>query len=191
MSSVCVVIPTYNEADNLASLVVRIFDLNIDGLRLIIVDDSSPDGTGELARSLSLEYEIKVISRPSKEGLGTAYKEGFGFALSTDCNFVIQMDADLSHRPEYIPEMLELLKKYDVVVGSRYVDGGVTDQGWSRSRSILSGVGNFGIKLVAGINVNDATSGFKAFRIERYSLGKYSVQRIRVSSGGCISLSKT
>ena len=119
MSSVCVVIPTYNEADNLASLVVRIFDLNIDGLRLIIVDDSSPDGTGELARSLSLEYEneIKVISRSSKEGLGTAYKKGFGFALSTDCNFVIQMDADLSHRPEYIPEMLELLKKYDVVVG--------------------------------------------------------------------------
>ena len=184
MSSVCVVIPTYNEADNLASLVARIFDLNIDGLRLLIVDDSSPDGTGELARSLSLEYEneIKVISRSSKEGLGTAYKEGFGFALSTDCNFVIQMDADLSHRPEYIPEMLELLKKYDVVVGSRYVDGGVTDQGWSRSRSILSGVGNFGIKLVAGINVNDATSGFKAFRIS--SLNVIPWENIRCKGFG-------
>ena len=167
MSSVCVVIPTYNEADNLTNLVSRLFDLNIDGLCLIIVDDSSPDGTGELARSLSNKYEndIEVISRPSKDGLGTAYKEGFEFALSTDCNFVIQMDADLSHRPEYIPEMLSLLKNFDVVVGSRYVDGGVTDQGWGKGRKILSGVGNVGIKLVSGISVNDATSGFKAFRI--------------------------
>lgn len=161
------VIPTYNEAENLSILVHKLFDLSIDGLGLIIVDDSSPDGTGELAESLSFKYgnAISVISRPKKDGLGTAYKEGFELALSLGCEVVIQMDADLSHRPEYIPEMLSMLGKYDVVVGSRYIDGGGTDEEWGLGRKILSGVGNFGIKLVSGIKVKDATSGFKAFRI--------------------------
>ena len=161
------VIPTYNEAENLSTLVHRLFDLRIDGLGLIIVDDSSPDGTGELAESLSLKYgnAISVISRPKKDGLGTAYKEGFELALSLGCEAVIQMDADLSHRPEYIPKMLSMLGKYDVVVGSRYIDGGGTDDKWGLGRKILSSVGNFGIKLVSGIKVKDATSGFKAFRI--------------------------
>ena len=161
------VIPTYNEAENLPSLVHRLFDLNIDGLGLIVIDDSSPDGTGELAKSLSAKYEnaITVISRPSKEGLGTAYKAGFKLALHLGCDAVIQMDADLSHRPEYIPEMLSLLGKYDVVVGSRYIEGGGIDDKWGLRRKVLSGVGNFGIKLVSGIQVRDATSGFKAFRI--------------------------
>ena len=161
------VIPTYNEAENLSTLVHRLFDLSIDGLGLIIVDDSSPDGTGKLAESLSVRYgnSIRVISRPLKDGLGTAYKEGFDLALSLGCDAVIQMDADLSHRPEYIPKMLSMLGKYDVVVGSRYIDGGGTDEEWGLGRKILSGVGNFGIKLVSGIKVKDATSGFKAFRI--------------------------
>ena len=119
---VAVVVPTYNEAENLPELFARLSSLGIPGMCLIIVDDGSPDGTAELASSLETEFagSVEVVQRGSKQGLGTAYVEGFGRALALDAACVVQMDADLSHSPEYIPDMLAALATADVVVGSRY-----------------------------------------------------------------------
>lgn len=164
--TVAVVVPTYNEAENLPELARRLFALDIPGLKLIIVDDNSPDGTGEVARGLSeqLDGRLEVIQRQGKQGLGTAYVAGFSQALAQGARYVFQMDADLSHAPEYIPAMLEKLEQADVVVGSRYTRGGGVDREWSLKRRLLSYFANLGIRLVAGLRVKDATSGFKGFR---------------------------
>ena len=168
---VAIVVPTYNEAENLPELFSRLSSLGIPGMRLIIVDDGSPDGTAELASSLETEFagSVDVVQRGSKQGLGTAYVEGFGRALSMDAACVVQMDADLSHSPEYIPDMLEALATADVVVGSRYAKGGGVDDTWGLSRRLLSSLGNLGIRLVGGLSVRDATSGFKAYRASALS----------------------
>jgi dolichol-phosphate mannosyltransferase len=163
---VAVVVPTYNEAANLPELAERIFALGISNARLIVVDDSSPDGTAQLARELSRKFDgrVEVIQRPGKQGLGTAYVQGFSRALAEGADYVLQMDADLSHAPEYIPSFLEALKDADVVVGSRYARGGGVDKKWSLKRRLLSSSANLGIRTAAGLRVKDATSGFKAFR---------------------------
>ena len=163
---VAVVVPTYNEAENLPELVSRLFSLDLDDLWLYIVDDGSPDGTAEVARELSGEYHnrIEVISRSGKQGLGTAYTTGFARALSAPVDYVVQMDADLSHVPEEIPHMLAKLDRFDVAVGSRYTSGGGLDPDWSANRRMLSGCGNHLIRAVTGVRVRDVTSGFKAYR---------------------------
>ena len=167
-SLITVVIPTYNEADNLPILLSSLFGLKIPNLHLVIVDDGSPDRTGELAKSIALELygTVKVIQRGSKKGLGTAYVEGFKEALLMESDIIIQMDADLSHKLQYVPEFLKALEKSDVVVGSRYISDGGVSETWSISRRILSSLGNFGIRIASGVKVQDATSGFKAFRAE-------------------------
>ena len=164
--SLTIVVPTYNEADNLHELVHRIFSLGIPNTRLIIVDDNSPDGTAKVAKELSKEFNgrLEVIERDSKLGLGTAYIDGFTRALESEADFVVQMDADLSHPPEYLPSFIAALDDADVVVGSRYVSGGSVDPNWSVNRRFLSYFANLGIRTVAGLKVKDATSGFKAFR---------------------------
>ena len=163
---VAAVVPTYNEADNLSDLVERLFSLSLDGLRLIVVDDGSPDGTGGLAIQLArrLGADMEVIQRGEKRGLGTAYVAGFSRALAEGADCVLQMDADLSHDPGSIPGILDQLREADVVVGSRYVPGGRADPGWGPLRRLLSIAGNRGIRRLAGLTVHDATSGFKAFR---------------------------
>ncbi len=163
---VAVVSPTYNEAENLPELASRLFALELGDMRLYIVDDSSPDGTGDVARRLSERYDgrIELVSRPAKMGLGSAYADGFERALRRDVDFVAQMDADLSHPPEDLPLMLQMLERRDVVVGSRYTPNGGVDPNWSAGRRALSGVGNALIRLVTGVRVRDATSGFKAYR---------------------------
>lgn len=163
--TVAVVVPTYNEADNLALLAERIFQLKIPNTKLIVVDDGSPDGTGELANKLNRQFKhnIAVIQRGQKLGLGTAYVAGFSLALSEEADYVVQMDADLSHSPEYIPDLLRRLNEADIVIGSRYISGGSVDKTWNVMRKLLSFVGNLGIRLITGLNVKDATSGFKAF----------------------------
>ena len=168
---VAVVVPTYNEAENLPELFARLSSLGIPGVRLIIVDDGSPDGTAELASSLESGFagSVEVVQRGSKQGLGTAYVEGFGRALASGASRVVQMDADLSHSPEYVPAMLSALCDADVVVGSRYAKGGGVDDSWGFSRRLLSSLGNLGIRLVGGLAVRDATSGFKAFRASALS----------------------
>ena len=165
---VAVVVPTYNEADNLPELSRRLFALGIGDLRLYVVDDGSPDGTADVARALSEHYDgrVHVISRPGKQGLGTAYIAGFRRALDDGSDFVVQMDADLSHPPEQIPAMLESSDKADVVVGSRYTACGRVDPSWSLKRRLLSAFGNHTIRLVTGVSVRDATSGFKLFKAE-------------------------
>lgn len=162
------VLPTYNEAENVEEVVDRIFALGVPSARIIVVDDSSPDGTASVVERLAEKYcrRLELISRPRKMGLGTAYVEGFSRALATGTDYVVQVDADLSHGPEHIPHLLSALDGSDVAVGSRYVHGGRIDKGWSLHRRLLSSVANWGVRLVSGIKVKDATTGFKAFRAE-------------------------
>ena len=165
---VAVVSPTYNEADNLPELAQRLFALDIPNLRLYIVDDGSPDGTAEVARQLSEKRGggIEVISRAGKQGLGTAYVAGFSKALNDGCDYIVQMDADLSHEPETAPDMLRKLANADVVVGSRYTERGGVDPEWSLKRRFISAFGNHTIRLVTGLKPKDVTSGFKAYRAD-------------------------
>ena len=165
-ASVSVVVPTYNEAANLPELARRLFSLGFQDLTLVIVDDSSPDGTVDVALRLSEEYHgsVQVIKRPRKQGLGTAYPAGFARALDDGADFIVQMDADLSHAPEEVPSMLRLLEHSDVVIGSRYIEGGGVAADWSLWRRFLSSVANVAIRAIAGLRVKDATSGFKVYR---------------------------
>lgn len=164
--SVSVVVPTYNETENIPTLAQRLFGLGIPDLRLVIVDDGSPDGTAQVARELSGRYtnRITVIEREGKQGLGTAYVVGFKKALELGANYIVQMDADLSHSPEYVPEMLRQLDNADVVVGSRYTEGGGVDADWNLKRRFLSSFANRTIRAITGLKVKDVTSGFKAYR---------------------------
>ena len=163
-----IVVPTYNEAENLPLLAERIFSLGVPDMRIIVVDDNSPDGTADVARALRDHYgsRLDIIERSAKNGLGTAYKVGFRQAIEQDANYVIQMDADLSHAPEYIPEFLKELERADVVVGSRYTAGGGVDKEWRFRRHLLSALANYGIRAVVGLKVRDSTTGFKAFRAD-------------------------
>ena len=163
---VAVVVPTYNEAENLPLLAERLIALDIPDLTLIVVDDGSPDGTGDVARRLAVKYDgrVELLQRHRKEGLGPAYIAGFAHALEAGADYIVQMDADLSHQPEYIPEFIAALQDADVVVGSRYVSGGGVDEHWGIMRRLISSGGNWGIRIVTGVKVKDATGGFKAFR---------------------------
>lgn len=163
-----IVVPTYNEAENLPLLAERIFSLGVPDMRIIVVDDNSPDGTADVAQALGDQYDnrLDLIERSAKSGLGTAYKIGFRHAIEHHANYVIQMDADLSHAPEYIPEFLRELERADVVVGSRYTEGGGVDKEWRFRRHLLSALANYGIRAVVGLKVKDSTTGFKAFRAD-------------------------
>ncbi|MBM4421977.1 MAG: polyprenol monophosphomannose synthase [Chloroflexi bacterium] len=164
-----VVIPTYNEADNLPQMTAALLALPLPGLSALIIDDNSPDGTGRVADELCAEHpsRIGVIHRPGKSGLGTAYIEGFTRAIADGAETIIQMDADFSHSPNYIPQMLEGLKEHDVVVGSRYVSGGKLDERWEYGRYLLSWFANsVYTRLLLNVHVHDATAGFKAWRRE-------------------------
>jgi dolichol-phosphate mannosyltransferase len=160
------VLPTYDEADNLEPLVEAALAKLPPGARVLIVDDSSPDGTGEIADRLAGRHEnVSVLHRPRKEGLGPAYIAGFRAALAGDAGLVLEMDADFSHDPAYLPRLLEAAKRADVVLGSRYVDGGgVSD--WGPLRRAVSRGGSTYARLVLGVGVRDLTGGFKCFRRE-------------------------
>jgi dolichol-phosphate mannosyltransferase len=162
-----VVIPTYNEADNLPAMAGELLTLDLPGLEILVVDDNSPDGTGQIADHLAQEHpdRVHVIHRTGKLGLGTAYITGFKYALEHGADLVVQMDADFSHSPSYIPKLVEAIEGYDVVVGSRYVPGGSTDERWSWWRYLLSWWANsIYTRLILGIRVKDATAGFKCWR---------------------------
>jgi dolichol-phosphate mannosyltransferase len=162
-----IVIPTYNEADNLPVLAAELWALELPDLQLIVVDDNSPDGTGDVAEELAERKpgRVTVIRRDGKYGLGSAYREGFRRALDMGADAIIQMDADFSHSPNYLPEMLDLLKEYDVVVGSRFVKGGAVDERWSVGRYLLSWWANsVYARLILNVKVKDSTAGFKAWR---------------------------
>jgi dolichol-phosphate mannosyltransferase len=174
-----VVIPTYNEADNLPVITAELLQLDVPDLQLLVVDDDSPDGTGHIADELAQQRypgRVHVIHRAGKLGLGTAYITGFSKALDLGADYVIQMDADFSHSPKYILQMVEKIKDYDVVVGSRYVGGGELDERWSWWRWLLSWWANVvWARAILGVRTKDATAGFKCWRrsaLQRIGLGR-------------------
>jgi dolichol-phosphate mannosyltransferase len=161
-----VVIPTYNEAENLPRLISRIFSLHLPDLKILIIDDNSPDGTGEIAARLGDENQgrITVLRRSGKLGLGSAYVMGFGKAIDDGAEAVAQMDADFSHPPEKLMEMLSVLENCDVAMGSRYVPGGGVDKQWPLWRKGLSAFGNIYAGTILRLPVKDATGGFRIWR---------------------------
>jgi dolichol-phosphate mannosyltransferase len=160
------VLPTYNEAENVEPLVEAARAKLPPSAQVLIVDDSSPDGTGEIAERLAARHEnVAVLHRPRKEGLGPAYIAGFRAALAGGAGLVLEMDADFSHDPAYLPRLLEAARRADVVLGSRYVaGGGVSD--WGPLRRAVSRAGSAYARLVLGVGVRDLTGGFKCFRRE-------------------------
>lgn len=162
---VCVIIPTYNEIANLPTAVAGV-RAAVPSADVLIVDDSSPDGTGELADQLAAaDQQVHVMHRAGKEGLGAAYLAGFAWGLSAGYDVLVEMDADGSHRAIDLPALLDALENADVVLGSRWVDGGAVVN-WPRSREILSRGGNLYTRIALGIPLRDATGGFRAFRAE-------------------------
>ena len=166
MTTCYVVVPTYNEYDNLRRLVEHLLSLDIEDLKVIVVDDASPDGTGQLADTLAREHagRVDVLHRAGKQGLGTAYCEGFTLALERGAGHIVQMDADLSHPPGLIPTMISALETCDVVVGSRYTRGGGLDSDWPLYRKLMSWAANNYFRRVLGLPIADITTGFVAFR---------------------------
>jgi dolichol-phosphate mannosyltransferase len=160
------VLPTYNEAENVEPLVEAARAKLPPSAQVLIVDDSSPDGTGAIADRLAAQHEnVQVLHRARKEGLGPAYIAGFRQALAAGAGFVLEMDSDFSHDPDYLPDLLEAAERADLVLGSRYVEGGgVSD--WGPLRRAVSRGGSAYARLVLGVEVRDLTGGFKCFRRE-------------------------
>lgn len=184
---VTVVIPTYNEAENVEPMVRALWALELPPrearggapvLDVLIVDDESPDGTGQIADRLAAEApeRLHVLHRSGPRGLGRAYVDGFHWALSHGADVVVQMDCDFSHSPDDVPRLVEHIPPYDVVVGSRYVKGGRTDESWGMGRRLLSWWANFYARLILQCRVRDVTAGFKAWR--REALERIDLDRI-------------
>lgn len=179
MSKTLIIIPTYNEIENLPRIIPALEALNL-GLEILIVDDGSPDGTGEWVREQQASRpHLHLIERSGKQGLGSAYVAGFRYALEHGYDFIFEMDADFSHDPEYIKDFLVAIGEADLVIGSRYIHG-VNVVNWPMSRLLLSYFANMYARLVTGMPVRDATGGFKCFRAD--ALRKLDLDRI--SSGG-------
>ena len=166
MPTTAVVIPTYDERENLPRIVARALAATGDEVHLLVVDDASPDGTGDVADAIAArEPRVHVLHRPGKEGLGHAYLAGFAWALDAGYEAVVEMDADGSHRPEDLPRLLGQLADHDLALGSRWVPGGRVEN-WPASRLLLSRGGNWYTRAALGIRVSDATGGFRAFRAD-------------------------
>lgn len=181
MRNITVVIPTYNEAENLPRLARELMSMAAPRLNILVVDDNSPDGTGAIADGLAQEYEgrISVLHRKGKEGLGPAYIAGFKQALALGADTIIQMDADFSHQPSYIPQLVTVLESgADVVIASRFMRGGGVDKNWSLRRKLLSWWANsIYVRLILGIPVSDATGGYRIWK--RETLIGINLDRIR------------
>ena len=161
---VLIVIPTYNEVENLPNLVPEILRVTPGAVNLLVVDDNSPDGTGALADRLASEHpRVHVLHREKKMGLGTAYVNGFKWGLGQGYDAIVEMDADFSHNPKYLPDMLKLLYDHDVVIGSRYVDGGGT-LNWGLGRRMLSRGGSFYSRAILAAPIRDFTGGFNGWK---------------------------
>ncbi len=159
-----IIIPTYNEIENLQPITEQILALCSESTEILIVDDGSPDGTGNLAETLSQNQpRVHVLHRSGKLGLGTAYVAGFKWGLQKGFDGMIEMDADFSHHPKYLPRMIELLKDYDVAVGSRYVSGGGTIN-WGLGRKFISKGGSLYSRVILGAPIRDFTGGFNGWK---------------------------
>jgi dolichol-phosphate mannosyltransferase len=173
-----VILPTYNEAENLGPLVEQLLALPLADLNILVIDDHSADGTGQIADALRDKNPNRVwtIHRPGKMGLGTAYITGFHWALEHGAEAIVQMDSDFSHSPKYLPQFVSRINEFDVVIGSRYVPGGKLDPRWSGWRYLLSKWANsIWVRLILGTQVRDATAGFKCWSrraLDRIALGE-------------------
>ena len=165
-AAVWLILPTYNEADNVEAFVAAVRDHLPASRRVLVVDDSSPDGTGRIADRLAAEHaDVEVLHRPRKEGLGPAYIAGFRRALAGGAELILEMDSDFSHDPAYLPRILDAARNADLVIGSRYVPGGGVSE-WGPLRRAISRGGSAYSRIVLGVAVNDLTGGFKCFRRE-------------------------
>ena len=184
---VAVLIPTYNERDTLPVIVPRLLEV-VPEVDVVVLDDNSPDGTGAVADALAEgEPRVHVIHRPRKEGLGAAYLEGFAWALDRGYDAVVEMDADGSHRPEHLPDLLAAAAEADVVIGSRWVRGGSVVN-WPLHRKALSVGGNLYVKVLLGMPVHDATAGFRVYRADAlHVIGLHDV----ASQGYCFQTDLT
>jgi dolichol-phosphate mannosyltransferase len=171
-----VITPTYNERDNLPRLVPMVMAQD-PRLEMLIIDDASPDGTGQVADAIAAEEpRLHVMHREGKLGLGTAYLAGFKWALERGYDWVFEMDADFSHDPSHLPQFIEALADFDLVLGSRYLDGRVTVVNWPMGRLLLSYFANVYARIATGLPIGDATGGYKAFR--RHVLAGIALDRI-------------
>lgn len=175
-----IAVPTYNEKENLPVLLARLMELP-EAVHVLVVDDGSPDGTGDIAQEWSRrpEARVHVLRRAGKQGLGSAYIAAFRWALERDYELVFEMDADFSHDPKYVPDMLLAAADADLVIGSRYVTG-VNVVNWPMQRLLLSWFANLYARFVTGLPVHDCTGGFKCFRREALAAIDFS----RIASGG-------
>ena len=178
-----VIVPTYNERNNLTGLIGELEKLSLS-LDILIVDDNSPDGTGELAESIKNEKSnVYVIHRDKKKGLGPAYMAAFNYVLDKgDYEYIVQMDADFSHDPKDIPRLLDKAMTYDVVVGSRYTKGGGVSEEWNLIRKGISRLGNIYTRIITGLKVRDCTAGFKCYR--RKALQSLELDKIFLNGYG-------
>jgi dolichol-phosphate mannosyltransferase len=184
---VVVIIPTYNERENLDPIVARV-RTSVPEADVLVVDDNSPDGTGELADKLAAgDQQVSVLHRPGKGGLGAAYIAGFGWALERDYAAMIEMDADGSHQPEDLPRLLSALEDADAVIGSRWVPGG-TVRNWPKSREFLSRGANTYARLMLRVPIHDTTAGYRAYRAE--TLRAIGLDTVR-SQGYCFQIDLT
>lgn len=164
MHSPWVIIPTYNEKSNIEPMITSLFSLGISNLSVLIVDDNSPDGTGDIVLRLQADYPtLHLKTQAKKTGLGRAYIHGFRYALAHEATSLVQMDADFSHDPKDVPRLLEKLDQYDVVIGSRYSHG-ISVINWPLSRLLLSTGANYYARLITGLPYKDVTGGFRAWR---------------------------
>lgn len=172
-----VIVPTYNEIENLPRKVPLILDQD-ERIEILVVDDASPDGTGELADEMAAEnIRVKVLHREGKQGLGKAYLDGFAWALERDYELIFEMDADISHPPDALPSIIYAARTHDVVVGSRYVDGRVTVSNWPMSRLLISYFGSLYARTITRMPIRDATGGFNCWH--RRVLEAVQLDRVR------------
>ena len=175
--SITIVTPTYNEAENLPKLVSALFSLPLD-LQIVVVDDNSPDGTGQIADEIAAQdNRFLVLHRPGKLGLRSAYLNAFQHVLQGDTDIIVQMDADFSHDPVALVDMAKRIETCDVVIGSRYVEGGSVDERWPLWRKQLSAFGNFYARSILGFPLGDVTTGYRMLR--RETLHSMPLERIR------------
>ena len=187
MANTTIVVPTYNEKQNIERLISALLEAGPD-VNVLVVDDNSPDGTAECVDAIaSNNPRVRLIRRPGKMGLGSAYITGFKYALEHDAETIVQMDADFSHDPRYIQDFREAIEGNDLVVGSRYVRG-VNVVNWPIDRLLLSYFANFYTRVITGLPIHDATSGFKCFR--REVLESIDLEEI-ISDGYCFQIEMT
>lgn len=184
LGRILVIIPTFNEIQTVRPIVTRV-RASVPEADILIVDDNSPDGTGALADELAkADSRVRVMHRVGKEGLGAAYLAGFGWALQENFDVIVEMDADGSHQPEQLPLLLDALRDADLVLGSRWVQGGSVEN-WSKGRELLSRGGSMYSRLMLGLPVRDVTGGFRAFRAE--TLRRLDLHQV-ASQGYCFQV---